>query len=542
MKHVLSPTLTLAVLVLLLLSFAAAAVGETTGLSEFAGMEPIDVTISYWQFVDANGEYEGEKFAQKVRDEFGINLISVPVTWADSIEKISTFAASDSLPDVFVHLGWDNKYEFYEFVEQEMVRDIPPELYSKYENVNRVMTTYAYEAMPDGKMYHLPREDRAWEGTNGNSIALFYRLDYAQKLGYTEEQLKTPMSIDELTAFLEKMTFGDPDGNGEDDTYGLGNALDTGTGLGYLSQLIYPMFGYRPWMYTEENGWQYGYISEEAKACTLWLHDLYQRGILDPEFAILKDSQMQEKFSTGTIGVMPYNMNSTNAYSFRRQYWEKINADLAIDEYVSGLPEPTMADGTRNIRPKAYWSSTLISYKVDDEKLDRILAFFDWMYGVDGYLFTTWGEEGVDYEMKDGQLVSLLKDAKGDPKTFYSNTSLMLMPSLAGWHLDKIPGVVDSTLTDWDNKMDQILRNEYWPYCYPINFVTYLFSDNLMSFDIETHVENQLVLLIMQSTDFEADWDSFVQDLYDNYNLEAVTEEVNAAAAEKGIVWEPYKK
>ena len=116
------------------------------------------------------------------------------------------------------------------------------------------------------------------------------------------------------------------------------------------------------------------------------------------------------------------------------------------------------------------------------------------------------------------------------------------MPSLAGWHLDKIPGVVDSTLTDWDNKMDQILRNEYWPYCYPINFVTYLFSDNLMSFDIETHVENQLVLLIMQSTDFEADWDSFVQDLYDNYNLEAVTEEVNAAAAEKGIVWEPYKK
>ena len=539
MKRILSLVLVLMMVLPLGLS---AAMAEATGLSEFAGMDPIDVTISYWQYVDANGEYEGEKFAQKVRDEFGINLISVPVTWADSIEKISTFAATDSLPDMFVHLGWDSKYEFKEFVDQEMVRDIPEELYSKYENVNRVMTTYAYEAMPDGKMYHLPREDRAWEGSNGNPIALFYRLDYAQKLGYTEEQLNTPMSIEELTTFLEKMTFEDPDGDGVNDTYGLGNALDTGTGLGYLSQLIYPMFGYRPWMYNEETGWEYGYISEAAKECTKWLNDLYKRGILDPEFAILKDSQMEEKLSTGTIGVMPYNMNATNAYSFRKQYWEKINPDLDVATYVSGMPLPTMADGTRNSRPKAYWSSTLISYKVDDAKLDRILAFMDWMYGVDGYVFSTWGEEGVDYEMKDGQFVSLLKNADGEPKTFYSNTSLMLMQSLAGWHLDKVPGVADSTLIDWDNKMDLILRNEYWPYNYPTNFVTYLFSDNLMSFDIETYVENQLVLIIMQSTDFEADWNAFVQDLYDNYNLAAVTEEVNAAAAEKGIVWEPYKK
>lgn len=541
MKRILSLVLAL-MMSLSLMSFTTVSNAEVEGLSEFAGMDPIDVTISYWQFTDPNGEYEGEKFVQKVRDEFGINLISVPVTWADSIEKISTFAATDSLPDIFVHLGWDSKFEFKEFVDQEMVRDIPEELYSKYKNVNRVMTTYSYEAMPDGKMYHLPREDRAWENTNGNPIALYYRLDYAQALGYTEEQLQTPMTIDELTTFLEKLTFNDPDGDGVNNTYGLGNALDTGTGLGYLSQLIYPMFGYRPWMYTEENGWEYGYISSAAKECTKWLHDLYQRGILDPEFAILKDSQMEEKLSTGTIGVMPYNLNATNAYSFRSQYWDKINPDLNIADYVSALPEPTMANGTRNSRPKAYWSTTLVSYKVDDEKLDRILAFFDWMYGVDGYIFATWGEEGVDYKMEDGQFVSLLTDSTGATKPFYAKTTLMLMNSIAGWHLDKVPGVADSTLIEWDNKMDNILRQEYWPYNYPSNFVTYLFSDNLMSFDIETYVENQLVLLIMQSNDFEADWDAYVADLYNNYNLAAVTEDVNAAAAEKGIIWEPYKQ
>ncbi len=534
MKRILSLVMTL----VMMLSIVGA---QAAGLSEFAGTEPIDVTIAYWNFSQPNGEYEGEKFLQKVRDEFGINLISVPVTWADSVEKISTFAATDSLPDVFVHLGWDSKYEFKDFVDQELLRDIPVELYSKYENVNRVMTTYAYETMPDGKMYHLPREDRAWEGANGNPIGLFYRLDYAKNLGYTEEQLSKPMSIEELTAFLEKMTFEDPDGNGQNDTYGLGNALDTGTGLGFMSQLIYPMFGWRPWVYTD-GAWEYGYTSAQAKEATKWLHDLYQRGILDPEFAILKDTQLLEKLSTGKVAVAPYNMNNTNAKYVRTSFWEKINPDLAIDEYVSALPEPTMADGTRNSRPKAYWSATLISYKVDDAKLDRILAFFDWMYSVDGYRFAQWGEEGVDHVFENGQLTSTLTDASGASKTFASGTSIALMQSLAGWHLDAIPGVVDSTLTDWDQKMDLILREEYWPYNYPTNFVTYLFTPGLMSFDIETYVENQLVLLIMQSTDFEADWDAFVKDLYDNYNLAAVTEEVNAAANEKGIVWEAYKK
>ena len=108
-----------------------------------------------------------------------------------AVVAVRLFNGAHGVPDaadgLFVELGDEAEFRqirrvLTEFVDQEMVRDIPEELYSKYENVNRVMTTYAYEAMPDGKMYHLPREDRAWEGSNGNPIALFYRLDYAQKL------------------------------------------------------------------------------------------------------------------------------------------------------------------------------------------------------------------------------------------------------------------------------------------------------------------------------------------------------------------------
>lgn len=531
--------LALAVTLALLLSIPVLPAGAD-GLSEFAGMEPIDVTIAMWNFTKPDGEYAGEKYLQKVRDEFGINLVVVPVTWADFNEKIRMFAASDDLPDVFVHLGWEMKYEFKDYVDQEIVRSIPESLYSKYENVNRVMTTYAYEAMPDGEMYHLPREDRAYERTNGNPIGLYYRKDYAENLGYTEEQLSRAMSIEELTEFLADMALRDPDGNGVNDTYALGNALDTGTGLGFMSQLIYPMFGYRPWVY-QDGQWVYGYVGEASKNATAWLHDLYSRGILDPEFAILKDAQLCEKLSTGKVAVAPYNINASNAQYLRTSYWEKINPDLNISDYVGALPLPTMEDGTRNSRPKAYWSTTLVSYKVNDEKLDRILAFFDWMYSVDGYVFATWGEEGVDHKIEDNQIISLVTDQNGEPKKFSSGTSIVLMNSLAGWHLDTIPNIIDTSLTGWDRDMDDILRETYWPYNYPTDFTTYLFTPALEAFDITTYVENQLVTIIMQSKDFEADWNAFVQDLRENYNLDAVTEEVNSAAAEKGITWEPYK-
>ena len=46
----------------------------------------------------------------------------------------------------------------------------------------------------------------------------------------------------------------------------------------------------------------------------------------------------------------------------------------------------------------------------------------------------------------------------------------------------------------------------------------------------EENVMNQYVKIIMQSNDFEADWDNFVQYLYKNHNLEAVTKEVNEEA------------
>ncbi|NLM26891.1 MAG: extracellular solute-binding protein [Clostridiaceae bacterium] len=491
--------------------------------------KPIKVTLAMWELTDPDGNAASEKIYNKIVNDFGIEFEFVPVTWADSNDVIRMLASADDLPDVFVHLGWESKYEFKSFVDQQLIRDIPKELYSKYSHVNRVMEKYSYETI-DGKMYHLPRDDRAFEEYNGNPIGFYYRKDIAAKAGYSDSDIEKAMTIDEFTDFLRAIT--------KTGVYGISNAATVG--IGYIREIIYPMFGYRPWIY-QDGQWVCGDITDASKEATRWLHQIYKEGILDPEFSILQDTQLLEKFCIGTIGVAPYNLNTTNAQYFRTNFWEKINPDLDIDEYVGAIPLPTMKDGSRNSRPKTYWSCTLISSKVDDSKLDRVLDFYDWMYSTDGYVFTLYGEENVDYKIEGNNIVTLCKDENGNPVRFASTSTFVLMPSIASWHLDGIPGIRDTTVTDWDLKMDSILKETYWKYNFPVDFTRYLFTPAISEFDIEENVMNQYVKIIMQSNDFEADWDNFVQYLYKNHNLEEVTKEVNEEAIKKGIKWEPYK-
>ena len=502
--------------------------------------EPLEVSIAMWNFTDPNGNEYGQRVYEKIERDFGIRLKIVPVTMADAFEKLKIMAASDELPDVFVSLGWDDKLEFKKYVDQGLIRDIPKELYGKYEAVSRIMDKYSFETMPDGKYYLLPRDDYVLSDTNGMPVAFFYRKDYAAAVGYTEEQLRAPMTVTQFQEFLLALAQGDPDGNGKKDTYGLSGGSTGTQGLGFFRELVYPMMGWRPWVY-EDGGWKYGYTASASKRATRWLHELYTAGALDPEFILHTDTTMRESFCTDEVAVIPYNMNLTNAKYLRESFWEKINPDRPIEDYVGMLPLPTMDDGTRNSSPKSYWSGTCISSKVSDQKLDRILRLFDWLYGEEGLEYGTWGEEGVDFVIKDGVYETLLKDANGDPVTFQRAGTFTLLPNLASWHLAGISDAIDPNVTEWDKAADKLLRETYWPYNYPLDFTKYLFTPKLMEFDIESTVENELVNLIMKSTDFDKDWDAFVAKMYNEYDLAAVEAEVTQAAAEQGVAWTPYK-
>ena len=66
-----------------------------------------------------------------------------------------------------------------------------------------------------------------------------------------------------------------------------------------------------------------------------------------------------------------------------------------------------------------------------------------------------YSEENVDYKIEGNNIVTLCKDENSNPVRFASTSTFVLMPSIASWHLDGIPGIRDTTATDWDLKWTQ---------------------------------------------------------------------------------------
>lgn len=500
--------------------------GEAT--TEKAPRDLIDVTIALWDIQEYQGNPAGEQAAAYIKDRFAINVKPINLQWGDWEEKIRMFAASGDLPDVFPSQGWTDRKQYKDWVDQGVIRDIPEAMAAKYPEIAKVLKTYDYEKLPDGKFYHLPRTDYATIDKNGFSQGLLYRKDYAKNVGF--ENIGSELSWDDLTKLLYAFAKNDPDKNGKPDTYGITSA----EGVTFF-QALYVMNGFESWV-SEDGKWIPGHISNAAKVTTKWLKQLYQDGVIDPEFAINKDDRLREKLVTGKVGCISYNSNLSNIRNeVRIMYWDKVNPDKKIDEYVDLLPLVTGMDGKKQWRGKTYWSVSHFPKSLDDNKLDRILELYNWLYSSEGFTYMYYGEEGKDYKLENGQITSLREADEAGNTIFYDQSKLGPMVSLAGWHLEGVPGVVDPTTTEWDLAIDKKLQDSYWTHMKAIPFTNYVVSPEFNKFNIDEYSSGEFVKIIMQGKDFESDWDKYVKSVYAEYNAQAVIDEVNEEAKKRNI-------
>lgn len=123
----------------------------------------------------------------------------------------------------------------------------------------------------------------------------YYRADWLKNLG-----LEVPTTIDELTEVIKAFRDNDPDGNGEQDTYGLSLYSEISTLYSYMYA-----FGSYPGAWYEKDGEiVYGTISDETKEALDWLRGLYAEGYIDPEFGTLSYDQYNANLSNGSTGIV----------------------------------------------------------------------------------------------------------------------------------------------------------------------------------------------------------------------------------------------
>ncbi|MGP4041133.1 extracellular solute-binding protein [Gracilibacillus sp. D59] len=324
-----------------------------------------------------------ENILTKVEDATGFNLEIEWVPDNNYNERLNTAFATNSLPDV-VGVGFQQMEQFKDAIRDGQFWEIGPYL-EEYENLSKMKDEILENSKIDGKIYGI------YQGRPLSRSGIIYRKDWADNLG-----LSAPTTTDEFYEMAKAFSEKDPDGNGKDDTIGLTDRND----------LIYGSFKTIASWFGTPNYWgvQDGeilpqFMYPEYIETMDFIKKLHQNGYMNQDFPVTSKEDQTEMFKNGTAGLYVGSMSDVKSLYDDAS---KINPDVEYDvqNYVEG---PHGEFGVWSI--PGYGSLMLFpkSAVASEEELKNILKFYDYLMTPEVANLALWGEEGVHYELIDGQ-------------------------------------------------------------------------------------------------------------------------------------------
>lgn len=255
----------------------------------------VDDTIKY-----KDGEsYEDNAWVRAYEDELGIKIdYKWTVPQVQASDKINVLIATNDLPDL---MNVDMK-QLQRLVESKEESIAPlDQVYNDYATDLtkgiRPLDDIAFKSANfNGKLMALPHN--ATTGLDRVPV-MWIRQDWLDKLN-----LEKPTTMDELTAVAEAFVKNDPDGNGKDDTYGIGLTKDILNTFAGADSMFFSYHAYPgKWIQGDDGSIVYGSIQPEMKDALLKLQELYAKGVFDPEFGTKDSGKVAEYTSAGRIGI-----------------------------------------------------------------------------------------------------------------------------------------------------------------------------------------------------------------------------------------------
>lgn len=282
----------------------AGAQGESQAASSDNG-DLIEVT--YMHKLNGTEKYVGDDdinnnvYTRCYADDLGIRLNYVIAAAGDDYtQKLTMAIASNDLPDL-MDLPPE---EFAELANAGMLADIT-DAYDTYasdllkETIEVDGGIQLASARMDGKLYGIPQLSAA----DGTCDLLWIRTDWLENLG-----LKAPTTMDELVEVARAFRYDDPDGNGVDDTWGIGFQQSIVTEEGASPGSFEGFFaGYGAyacgWVKGDDGKISYSGINDGMKEALIQLNQMYQDGLIDPEFGVKDTVKLSEDIASGKIGM-----------------------------------------------------------------------------------------------------------------------------------------------------------------------------------------------------------------------------------------------
>jgi putative aldouronate transport system substrate-binding protein len=229
----------------------------------------------------------------------------------------------------------------------------------------------------------------------GPNWALLVREDWLENLG-----LDVPTTAEELFDVAYAFTYEDPDGNGEDDTFGIN--------LSWIGSLMVDiMFGRTDDNFYPQDG-SYVFDLERLVASTEFKRSLYAEGLVDRDFlADNNGSKARQDFVTGKLGLYFANQGVRDASLYEAFY---ANHSDVPEARIMPIAFPETEFGAYNpIHDSQLTMRNMVNARTDHpvEAVQLANFFFD----LDHYVPMHYGEEGVDFEYDEEGVPTFLVDS-----------------------------------------------------------------------------------------------------------------------------------
>jgi len=285
-------------------------------LSLFAGMnfasaegEPI-----VWMYAGDNNVTEDNLVLQTVREITGVNIQYNYISSGDYSAKLTALIGADTLPDIF-SVGGQTAIDLRDAGKLLDMTEYLPEFGAD------ILASY-----PEGELEGLViNQEGGIYGLNnrgGNYIKnLLIRKDWLEKVG-----LEVPTTLDELYEVMKAFTFDDPDGNGENDTYGYVGSVSTQFWQNIFSAYGIP-FG-NPIVMEDGTVTTYMKHPNYLKAIE-YIRRMYAEGLMDPDFATLGNMEVFGRLWDGKVGMLGFQAVGTTNNWYPGRYTFDVPEDPA---------------------------------------------------------------------------------------------------------------------------------------------------------------------------------------------------------------------
>lgn len=351
------------------------------------------ITFEYFNADGKNGNWDNP-VAKAITEATGVTLdVSYPVaSQGDAKEDIALMIANDEYPDMIYAKGSaTDLYQAGALIDMtDLIEKYGPNIKKMY---GAEMEKLKW-SQDDPGIYQL-----SYAGVNQKTLTTGGSCQI-QWVALKENDYKYPKTLDEYEKMIKSYLAAHPKTEDGLDMIGITMSasdwhwmITLGNPAGLIADAS-PDNG--QWIIDDEYNVHYKHVTDEEKEYFKWLCRMYNEGILDPNFATQTDDDYIAKVASGRVVAI------TDAEWHYSQCEATLVADGKVDQTYVGLPVTLRED---QVEKALLYQGTTVGWGIGITKSCedpvRAIKFLDYLCSDEGQILYHWGIEGENYFLDD---------------------------------------------------------------------------------------------------------------------------------------------